>query len=68
VRKLTDVIVYHPKALGSYHIAEKLEIPLILSLALPLYTPTSAFPAPMLPAVHLGGWLNRLSYRLAVAP
>jgi sterol 3beta-glucosyltransferase len=43
-----DEIVYHPKALGSYHIAEKLAIPAMLSLALPLYTSTSAFPAPML--------------------
>ena len=59
-----DAIVYHPKMLGSYHIAEKLQIPAWLSLALPFQTPTRAFPNPMFTGVTLGGWFNRLSYRL----
>jgi sterol 3beta-glucosyltransferase len=66
-----DAIVYHPKSLGGYHIAEKLDIPAILSLALPLYTPTRAYPIPVLPALHLGGTVNRLSYKImamATAP
>lgn len=58
-----DVIVYHPKMLGSYHIAEKLQIPAWLSLALPFQTPTCAFPNPIFTGVKLGGWFNRLSYR-----
>ncbi|MBX3015112.1 MAG: glycosyltransferase family 1 protein [Caldilineaceae bacterium] len=59
-----DVIVYHPKMLGSYHIAEKLQIPAWMSLALPFQTPTRAFPNPLFTGVTLGGWFNRLSYRL----
>ena len=59
-----DVIVYHPKMLGSYHIAEKLQIPAWLSLALPFQTPTRAFPNPIFTGIKLGGWFNRWSYRL----
>ncbi|MEZ4728870.1 MAG: glycosyltransferase [Caldilineaceae bacterium] len=59
-----DVLVYHPKMLGSYHIAEKLGIPSWLSLALPFQTPTRAFPNPIFTGVNLGGWFNRFSYRL----
>lgn len=59
-----DVLVYHPKMLGSYHIAEKLEIPAWMSLALPFQTPTRAFPNPIFTGVNLGGWFNQFSYRL----
>ncbi|NMB90668.1 MAG: glycosyltransferase family 1 protein, partial [Chloroflexi bacterium] len=63
-----ECIVYHPKALAGYHIAEKLGIPAFLSLPLPLYTPTGAFAVPVLPgAPQLGGLLNRLSYALVLA-
>ena len=58
-----DFILYHPKSLGSYHIAEKLNLPLALALPLPLYTPTSAFPVPMFAnGIRLGGWFNRFTY------
>ena len=57
-----ELIIFHPKALGSAHIAEKLNIPAMMALPLPLYTPTSAFPNPMFGGMNLGGWLNRLSY------
>jgi sterol 3beta-glucosyltransferase len=59
-----DAIVYHPKMLGSYHIAEKLGIPLVMAIPLPCYTPTRAFPHPFLASLRLGGWFNRLSYQL----
>jgi sterol 3beta-glucosyltransferase len=59
-----DAIVYHPKMLGSYHIAEKLDIPLVIAIPLPCFTPTRAFPHPFLAAIRLGGWFNQLSYRL----
>jgi len=36
-----DLIVYHTKSLGSYHIAEKLGVPQVLTLPLPI-TPTRA--------------------------
>lgn len=60
-----DVIVYHPKALGAPHIAEKLGCPFILASPLPGFTPTSAFPTPLLPFASLGP-LNRVSHGLAI--
>jgi len=66
-----DVLIHHPKSLGGYHIAEKLGIPVFISLALPLYTPTSAYPVPVIPPLPLGGGFNRFTYRLmglATAP
>jgi len=59
-----EVIIYHPKALGGYHIAEKLGIPAFMSLPLPLYTPTITFPNLMLPNFKLGGWFNKLTYKI----
>lgn len=59
-----DLIIYHPKCLGSYHVAEKLHIPAIMSIPLPLYTPTSEFPASFMSGIRLGKWFNRFSYRL----
>lgn len=60
-----DAIVYHPKAMGGYHIAEKLGIPGFMSIPLPLYTPTREFPVPILsPSLQLGGTFNRLTYKL----
>jgi sterol 3beta-glucosyltransferase len=59
-------IVYHPKALAGYHIAEKLGIPEFLTGLAPLFTPTRAFPSPILPFATLGGAINRLSYPLAL--
>jgi sterol 3beta-glucosyltransferase len=66
-----DLIIYHPKALGAYHIAEKMGIPAMIALALPLYTPTSAYPIPMVAHLPFGQTFNRFSYRLiglATAP
>jgi sterol 3beta-glucosyltransferase len=50
-----QAIVYHPKALAGSHIVEKLNIPGFLSVPVPLCTPTSAFPLPLLPDLKLGG-------------
>jgi UDP:flavonoid glycosyltransferase YjiC (YdhE family) len=58
-----DAIIYHPKALGSVHIAERLRIPAFCAFTLPGMTPTRAFPSPMLPFADLGP-LNRLSHEL----
>jgi UDP:flavonoid glycosyltransferase YjiC (YdhE family) len=58
-----DAIIYHPKALGSVHIAERLGIPAFCAFTLPGMTPTRAFPSPMLPFADLGP-LNRLSHEL----
>ena len=57
-------IVYHPKALAGYHVAERLGVPGFLSLPVPALTPTGAFPNPLLPALSLGEAYNRLTYAL----
>lgn len=44
-----DLIVFHPKALAAPHIGEKLGVPVVLASPLPGYTPTAAFPSPILP-------------------
>jgi len=50
-----DVILYHPKGYGGPHFAEKLGIPVILTLVVPGVVPTSAFPAFGFPTWNLGG-------------
>lgn len=57
------IIVFHPKALGAFHIAEKLAVPAVLSLPLPFFTPTREFPIPFIGRWPLGGRANRLSYQ-----
>ncbi len=61
----SDAIIYHPKALGGYHMAEKLDIPGFLSIPFPVYVPTAAFPAVVFPEWQLGGWYNKFSYMAA---
>jgi sterol 3beta-glucosyltransferase len=61
-----ELVIYHPKALGGYSLAEKLGTPGILALPLPLYSPTAAFPSPIIPVANLGPVLNRLSHTAIV--
>lgn len=61
-----ELVIYHPKAMGGYSLAEKFGIPGILALPLPLFSPTAAFPSPIVPAASLGPTLNRLSHRVMV--
>jgi sterol 3beta-glucosyltransferase len=58
----SDAIIYHPKALAGYHIAEKLSIPGFLAMMLPAYSRTGAFANPVFGAQNFGSWLNRLTY------
>lgn len=60
-----DAILHHAKALGAPHIAAKLGVPLFLASPLPGFTPTAAFPTPVLPFASLGP-LNRLSHALMI--
>lgn len=60
-----DSILFHPKALGAPHIATKLDVPLFLASPLPGFTPTAAFPTPVLPFASLGP-LNRMSHALMI--
>ena len=57
-----DAVVYHPKAMGGYHVAEALGVPGFLAFPIPALSPTRAFPTPVLPLPNLGGPLNRMSY------
>lgn len=59
-----DVILYHPKGYGAPHFAQKLNVPVILSLVVPGVVPTEAFPAFGFPTWKLGGWYNRLTSKL----
>jgi sterol 3beta-glucosyltransferase len=61
-----DLMVFHPKAIATPHIAEKLGCRTILASPLPGFTPTAAFPSPMLPFASLGP-LNRISHGLAIS-
>ncbi|EJC70737.1 glycosyl transferase, UDP-glucuronosyltransferase [Rhizobium leguminosarum bv. viciae WSM1455] len=60
-----DIFVHHPKAIAVPHMAEALQCPFILASPLPGFTPTSAFPSPMLPFKDLG-WFNRISHLAAI--
>ncbi|MEV1001183.1 glycosyltransferase [Nonomuraea sp. NPDC050202] len=61
-----DVVVHHPKSLGGPYVAEKLGVPALAGLLLPLYLPTAAFASPILP-VRVPRALNRASWRVSSA-
>lgn len=58
-----DIFVYHPKALGAPRIAVHHMRPAVLASPLPGFTPTAAFPSPLVPLRTLGP-LNALSHVL----
>jgi UDP:flavonoid glycosyltransferase YjiC (YdhE family) len=60
-----DIILHHPKSIATPHMAEALACPYLLASPLPGFTPTSAFPSPMLPFASLGP-LNRASHRMVI--
>jgi sterol 3beta-glucosyltransferase len=57
-------VIYHPKPMAGYHIAEKLGVPGFLAMALPAYSPTRAFFNPVFGGGNRGAFLNKLSYTL----
>lgn len=59
-----EAIVYHPQAVGGYHIAEALGIPGVMADPLPMWVPTAYFPNLAAPDPGLGGRYNRLTYRV----
>ena len=59
-----DLILYHPKALGAPDFAEKLGVPCMLTFWLPLYVPTTKFPAMGFPELSLGPNYRWLTYQL----
>jgi hypothetical protein len=63
-RRGPGLIVVHQKSLAAPHLAEKLRIPHVEALGVPMLTPTRDFPLPAMVRHDLSGPLNRASYRL----
>jgi len=59
-----EVVIFHPKALAGSHIAEKLDIPAILAVPVPIIVPTVENVAIGFPNLKLGRWYSKLSYRI----
>lgn len=60
----TDLILTGMGGIGGiFTVAEMLKIPLIQAYVFP-FTPTQAFPAPLVPKLPFGGVLNRLSFHV----
>ncbi len=58
-----EAIIYHPKLFHVPHIAEKLNIPVMLAATVPILTATGQFPAPGVFNRNLGATFNRLTYK-----
>ncbi|MBC8442066.1 MAG: glycosyltransferase family 1 protein [Deltaproteobacteria bacterium] len=58
-----DLILYHMKALGAPDFAEKLGVPCMLAFWLPLFVPTTRFPAMGFPDLPLGPGYRWLTYQ-----
>lgn len=56
------IVLSHPKALGGFHIAERLAVPFVASLPLPFLTPTGEFPIPFMTGDQSERW-NRTTYQ-----
>ena len=61
-----DLVIYHQKALGAVSIAEKFNVPAIMVSLMPMLAPTAEFPVLGMPNLKLGGWYNRLTYKLVL--
>ena len=59
-----DFILFHPKAGGAAHIAEKLNIGCALITPIPMFVPTGEFHFPIFPDLKLGKGYNRLTYKI----
>ncbi len=59
-----DLVIYHPKALGAVSIAEAFDAPAVMAVLMPMMAPTAEFPPIGLPQLNLGGWYNKLGYKL----
>lgn len=59
-----DLIVYHPKALGTIDIALKLKIPCVSMPPVPVTYPISEFANLAVTTKNLGKWLNKATYHI----
>ncbi|WP_217275163.1 glycosyltransferase [Microbacterium hominis] len=60
-----ELVIYHPKALAAPHVADKLGATAVQGLVVPVSVPTGDFPMIGMPALPVGRWYNRFTYRLA---
>lgn len=58
-----DLILYHMKAVGAPDFAEKLGVPCMLAFWLPMFVPTTRFPAMGFPDLPLGSGYRWLTYK-----
>ena len=58
-----DVVIFHPKAYGGPLVAEKLGVPVLLALPIAMLVPTGEHANMGFPALKLGAWYNRMTYR-----
>ena len=54
----------HSRTLGAVSIAEKFKVPAIMISLVPMLASTAEFPMFAMPNLRLGGWYNRLTYKL----
>ncbi|NQT04331.1 MAG: glycosyltransferase family 1 protein [Planctomycetes bacterium] len=59
-----DIVLFNSKALGAVSIAEKLGVPVMMALPQPMVVPTAEYPTIGLPNWNIGGWYNKLTYKL----
>lgn len=57
-----DLVVYHPKAFGGPHFAERLGRPAVMAVPLPMLVPTGEFPVLGFPRLPLGPRYHRATY------
>jgi sterol 3beta-glucosyltransferase len=60
----SEALIVNPLVIGASDAAEKLGIPVILAYYAPQFTPTGAFPNPLLAHMRLGRIANRLSHAI----
>ena len=59
-----DLIIFHPKSYGGPHFAEKLGVPVVMAVPIPMVVPTAEHPNIGFPDLNIGSWYNRLTYSL----
>ncbi len=58
----TEAIILSTIGINAYHVAEKLEVPCLWALTIPVFGRTRARPNPMLPPLPLGSGYNLLTH------
>jgi sterol 3beta-glucosyltransferase len=59
-----DALIFGSKGLLAAPIAEKLHIPAMLAMPMPQFVVTAEMPSVGFPGLNIGGWYNRLTYRI----